>query len=182
MGARGLTALSKALSSPPDCCSALRNLSLSYFCLGRKRKRSSMSPTPVHAAAAEALATHAAWDCFFRHLQRLVGLSSLSLQNCGLEDRDIRSASIAIQILPSNMLRCLRLSENSVGVPGLRVLMRAMTSRRITVPALWLRRQRPPIGEGEAKEIVQDALFKKGLFAEVRRYLPWGGLGCLLRH
>lgn len=169
VGARGVTALAKALSSSPGCCSALRYLSLSHCCLGRTRERSSTSPVLAHATAAEALAAHAAWDCFFRHLQRLSGLSSLSLQNCGLDNGDIRSASITIQILPSGMLRCLRLSENRVSAPGLRILLRALTSRKATVPALWLRRQRPPIAEAEAREIVQDALFKENLFAEVRR-------------
>lgn len=171
VGPRGVTALATALSS--SGCSNVRSLSLSYCCLGRRRRRfkkSSVSSRLSSACVADAIETaqaHTAWDCFFRHLQRMPALSSLSLQDCGIEDCDVRFASIAIQILPAGVLRCLRLSENRIGVPGVRMLLRALTSRRMRLPALWLRKQRPALVEREAMEVVKDA-FAEGLFAEVR--------------
>lgn len=177
VGPRGVTALATALSSPG--CSCLQSLSLSNCCLGRRSRRrhcrsssisrSTSSPLLVSNAAGTAGAAHAAWDCLFRHLQRLPALSSLSLENCGLEDCDIRSASIAIQILPAGRLRCLRLNGNFVGAPGLRFLLRALTSRRMRLPALWLRQQRPALVESKAREAINEA-FDAGLFAEVRTY------------
>lgn len=118
--------------------------------------------------------THSSWDCFFRHLQRLPSLSMLSLQRCGLEDRDVRSLSIALQILPAGRLRCLRLDGNCVGLSGLRMLLTALTSRRMRLPALWLRKQRPPLVESESKGIV-EAAFRDGLFAEVTEDVRGGG-------
>lgn len=125
-----------------------------------------LDPTPAHKTAA---AAHAAWDCFFRHLQRLPSLSTLSLQDCGLEDRDVRSLSIALQILPSGRLWCLRLGGNCVGESGLRMLVTALTSRRMRLPALWLTGQRPPLAESGARKILEKAFRDDGLFAEVTR-------------
>lgn len=114
----------------------------------------------------KAAAAHAAWDCFFRHLQRLASLATLSLQRCGLEDRDARSLSVALQILPAGRLRCLRLNENHVGLSGFTMLLAALTSRRMRLPALWIRGQRPPLEECGVRDLVRDA-FRDGLFAEV---------------
>lgn len=120
-------------------------------------------------------AAHTAWDCFFRHLQRLQSLSTLSLQRCGLEDCDVRSLSVSLQILPAGRLRCLRLNGNSVGLSGLRMVLTALTSRRMRLPALWLRGQRPALAESGAKEVVEEA-FRDGLFAEVGKWFGVGGL------
>lgn len=185
VGPRGVMALAKALSSPG--CSRLQYLALSYCCLGRQRFNGKPSPPPpisssrplpaqrttgsaavVGRRAAAAEHSRVAWSCFFRHLQRMPALSSLSLTDCGLDDRDIQSAAIAIQILPSGVLRCVRLGGNAIGVSGLRMVLRALTSRRMRLPALWMRRQRPVIIESEAREVVQRA-FEEGLVAEVRR-------------
>lgn len=176
VGPRGVMALARTLSSPG--CLQLRSLSMSNCCLGRRQTHlhrhlvSRMSHQPFLGTAPN-VATAAkeageAWDCFFRHLQRLLALSSLSLQSCGLGDRDVRSASIAIQILPQGRLRCLRLDGNRIGVSGLRMLLRALTSRRMRLPALWLRRQRPALVENQARKVVTDA-FGDGLYAEVRK-------------
>lgn len=182
VGPRGVTALAMALSS--SGCSSLRSLSLSYCCLGRRRRRlktKSVSSRLASACVADSTVlanAHAAWDCFFRHLQRMPALSSLSLQNCGIEDCDIRFASIAIQILPAGVLRCLRFSGNRIGVSGLRMLLRALTSRRMRLPALWLRKQRPALVESEAMDTIKEA-FAEGLFAEVRTdKMVGGGGGC----
>lgn len=157
VGTRGITALGKALSSPN--CPRLRCLSLSNCCLGRQRYNSKI--TPAAAAAA-----HEAWDVFFRHLQRMP-LLSLSLENCGLGNADIQCAANAIQIFPAGRLRCLRLGGNRVGATGLRILLRALTSKRMRLPALWVRRQHPPIIEHDARGVICRA-FKEGLLAEVR--------------
>lgn len=153
--------------------------SMSNCCLGgkawlaRRQHRGQQRPQrnislnqarpPADKAVAEA---HAAWDCFFRHVQRLESLSTLSLQRCGLGDRDIRSLSVSLQILPAGRLRCLRLNGNCVGLSGFRMLLTALTSRRMRLPALWLRGQRPALSESGAKGIVEEA-FQDGLFAEV---------------
>lgn len=179
VGPRGVNALAAALSSA-TCASRLRTLSMTNCCLGRQsRHRRGNSSTPrslassrlatnAPAATVVRAAAHTAWDCLFRHLQRMTALSSLSLQDCGLDDGDMRPVSIAVQILPAGRLRCLRLSGNSVSAKGLQVLLRALTSRKIRLPALWLRRQRPALAEDEAREVVTQA-FSEGLFAEVRR-------------
>lgn len=194
VGPRGIMALAKSLSSPD--CSRLRSLSLSHCCLGRQRYHGTRStrslslaaylltetepaggsyaePVPATAAGLVAAAAHEAWDCFFRHLQRMPELSSLSVEDCGLTDRDIQCAANAIQILPPGVLRCLRLGGNSVRASGLRVLLRALTSRRMRLPALWLRRQRPRMIESEAREVVHQA-FTDGLLAEVTRVVCIG--------
>lgn len=173
VGPRGITVLASALSSPR--CAGLRSLSMSNCCLGQNRRTNKHSCSPLTSsscsvppkAATTARLAHASWDCFFRHLQRLPVLSSLSLQNCGLEDLDVRYASIAIQILPAGQLRCLRLDGNCIGSPGLRMLLRALTSRRTRLPALWLRQQRPALVESQTQEVVKEA-FAEGLFAEVK--------------
>ena len=145
----------------------------------QRRQRQPQRHKSLNQAGAPAdktrAAAHAAWDCFFRHLQRLPSLSTLSLQRCGLEDRDARSLSVSLQILPAGRLRCLRLNGNSVGISGLRMLLTALTSRGMRLPALWLRGQRPALLEGEAKRIVEEA-FRDGLFAEVK---AGGGVGRL---
>lgn len=194
VGPRGIVALAKSLSSPD--CSRLRSLFLSHCCLGRQRYRGSGStrslsraaymltetdatggsyvePVPPTAAGLAAAAAHEAWDCFFRHLQRMPELSTLSVEDCGLTDRDIQCVANAIQILPTGVLRCLRLGGNSVRASGLRVLLRALTSRRMRLPALWLRRQRPRMIESKAREIVHQA-FTEGLLAEVTRVVCIG--------
>ncbi|CAM9696611.1 unnamed protein product, partial [Scytosiphon promiscuus] len=194
VGPRGVTCLAVALSSPG--CSQLRSLSMSHCCLGRRRRPNRLQcknyyryyhdhqlqrsngpllhPAPAQKTATEA---HASWDCFFRHLQRLPSLSTLSVQDCGLHDRDVRSLSIALQILPSGCLRSLRLSGNSVGVFGLRMLLTALTSRRMRLPALWLRGQRPPLAESGARRIIEDAFRDDGLFAEVEFERPFEVMG-----
>lgn len=145
----------------------------------QRPQRNTASPKQARAPAdkttAEA-AAHASWDCFFRHLQRLRSLSTLSLQRCGLEDRDVRSLSVSLQILPADRLRCLRLNGNCVGLSGLRMLLTALTSRRMRLPALWLRGQRPALSESGAMGIVEEA-FRDGLFAEVRGWTGDGELG-----
>lgn len=165
VGAPGVKALARAFSSSGS--RSLRSLSLSYFCLGRHNER--LPPASSIAMARIAEATHAAWESFFRHLQRLQALSSLSLERCGLDDRDMGSVSIAIQILPRDKLVCLRLSYNSFSASGLRTLLRALTSRKVVLPSLWLRRQQPLMPEHETRTIVARA-FEKGLFAEVNRH------------
>ncbi|CAM9360598.1 unnamed protein product [Ectocarpus fasciculatus] len=183
VGPRGVAALATALST--SGCLQLQHLSMSNCCLGRKKKRrrrhhhdcktSLINPASVSVekAAAEA---HAAWDCFFRHLQRLPSLATLSIQDAGLENRDVRSLSIALQILPADRLRCLRLNGNCVGESGLRMLLTALTSRRRRLPALWLRRQRPALAESGAREIIKGA-FRDGLFAEVEFERPFEVMG-----
>ncbi|CAB1101527.1 unnamed protein product [Ectocarpus sp. CCAP 1310/34] len=175
VGPRGVAALATALST--SGCSQLQHLSMSNCCLGRPKGRrrrhhhgrktssSNLASVSAEKAAAEA---HAAWDCFFRHLQRLPSLATLSIQDAGLENRDVRSLSIALQILPADRLRCLRLNGNCVGESGLRMLLTALRSRRRRLPALWLRRQRPALVESGAREIFERA-FRDGLFAEVKR-------------
>ncbi|CAM9144889.1 unnamed protein product, partial [Hapterophycus canaliculatus] len=198
VGPRGVTTLAAALSSTG--CSQLRNLSMSHCCLGRRRLRNCplcknhhhhyhhphhhqqqhsstgplLDPEPTQKTSA---AAHASWDAFFRHLQRLPLLSTLSLQDCGLQDRDVRSLSIALQILPSGRLRCLRLSRNCVGKSGLRMLLTALTSRRMRLPALWLRGQRPALAESGVRRIVEDAFRFDGLFAEVEFERPFEAMG-----
>ncbi|CAN0385559.1 unnamed protein product [Pylaiella littoralis] len=169
VGPRGVMTLAMALSSPG--CSRLRNLSLSNCCslAWRRPNREQHRLRPAAAAAVPSklkTAMHSSWDCFFRHLQRLPSLSTLSLQRCGLEDCNIRSLSIALQILPVGRLRCLRLDDNYVGRSGLKMLLMALTSRRMRLPALWLRNQRPALVESESKRVV-EAAFQDGLFAEV---------------
>ncbi|CBJ25529.1 hypothetical protein Esi_0003_0165 [Ectocarpus siliculosus] len=183
VGPRGVAALATALST--SGCSQLQHLSMSNCCLGRQKQRrrrhhhgcktSLLNPASVSAekAAAEA---HAAWDCFFRHLQRLPSLATLSIQDAGLENRDVRSLSIALQILPADRLRCLRLNGNCVGESGLRMLLTALTSRRRRLPALWLRRQRPALVESGARDIFEGA-FRDGLFAEVEFERPFEVMG-----
>lgn len=163
VGARGVNDLSTALSSLG--CRSLRSLSLSHCCLGRQSRWHASMPCFARVAAAKA--AHAAWDCFFRHVQRLPALGYLSLEHCGLQDCDVRGASIAVQILIPGSLRCLRLGRNSISASGLRTLIRALLSRRMALPALWMRRQRPPISEQDAKAVVANA-FGEGLLAEVR--------------
>ncbi|CAM9461269.1 unnamed protein product [Laminaria digitata] len=181
VGPRGLTALATALSSA-RCAPRLRTLSMSNCCLGqqsRHQRSSSSTPRPpalsrlaTNASTATVrAAAHAAWDCLFRHLQRMTALLSLTLQDCGLDDGDMRPVSIAVQILPAGRLRCLRLNGNSISVKGLQVLLRALTSRKIRLPALWLRQQRPALVESEAREVVKQA-FSEGLFAEVEFERP----------
>lgn len=134
----------------------------------RHRQRSTcLRPAAAVLPSKLKTAIHSSWDCFFRHLQRLTSLSTLSLQRCGLEDRDVRSLSIALQILPAGRLRCLRLNDNSIGLSGLRMLLTALTSRRMRLPALWLRKQRPALVESESKGVIESA-FQDGLFAEVK--------------
>ena len=177
VGPRGVNALAAALSSA-GCAPRLRTLSMSNCCLGqqsRHRRGNSSTPRPLAwsrlatnaSTATIKAAAHTAWDCLFRHLQRMTALLSLSLQNCGLDDYDIRPVSIAVQILPAGRLRCLRLSGNSISAKGLQILLRALTSRNVRLPALWLRQQRPALVENEAREVVKQA-FGEGLFAEVR--------------
>lgn len=169
VGPRGVTALAEALSSPG--CYHLYSLSISNCCRGRQnrklRSKHSISRSPSSNETASAgHATCAGWHCFFRHLQRLKMLSLLSLQSCGLKNCDARSLSVALQILPAGQLRCLRLSDNSIGIPGLQMLLRALISRRMRLPALWLRRQQPALAESEARDVIADAL-NEGLFMEV---------------
>lgn len=193
VGPRGVTALATALSSS-GCARRLRTLSMSNCCLGqqsRHQQRGSPStplspPAPLrlatNASTAAKTAAHMAWDCLLRHLQRMTALLSLSLQDCGLDDSDMRPVSIAVQILPAGLLRCLRLSGNSISVKGLRVLLRALTSRKIRLPALWLRKQRPAFIESQTREVVKHA-FSEGLFAEVRKdpYLEHQVIAAMIR-
>ena len=186
VGPRGVKALATALSSA-TCAPRLRTLSFDNCCLGQHslhRRGNSSTPRSVassrlatNAPTAKIVraAAHTAWDCLFRHLQRMTALLSLSLQNCGLDDSDMRPVSIAVQILPAGRLRCLRLSGNSISAKGLQILLRALTSRKIRLPALWMRRQRPALAEDEAREVVTEA-FSEGLFAEVRRRDLFGDL------
>ena len=186
VGPRGVKALATALSSA-TCAPRLRTLSFDNCCLGQHslhRRGNSSTPRSVassrlatNAPTAKIVraAAHTAWDCLFRHLQRMTELLSLSLQNCGLDDSDMRPVSIAVQILPAGRLRCLRLSGNSISAKGLQILLRALTSRKIRLPALWMRRQRPALAEDEAREVVTEA-FSEGLFAEVRRRDLFGDL------
>lgn len=162
-------------------CTCAVSQSMSNCCLGGKSwlarknrrqqhyRRRNTSRNQARAPTSKTVAaTHAAWDCFFRHLQRLPSLSTLSLQRCGLEDRDVRSLSVSLQILPAGRMRCLRLNGNCVGLSGLRMVVTALTSRRMRLPALWLRGQRPALAESGAKGVVEEA-FRNGLFAEVGR-------------
>lgn len=163
------------LQSMSNCCLGGK----SWLTRNHRRQQQPRHNTLLDQAGAPAektmAAAHAAWDCFFRHLQYLESLSTLSLQDCGLEDRDVRSLSVSLQILPAGRLRCLRLNGNRVGLSGLRMLLTALSSRRMRLPALWLRGQRPALSEGGAKGIVEEA-FRDGLFAEVRECLGGAGM------
>lgn len=53
------------------------------------------------------------------------------------------------------------------------MLLMALTSRRMRLPALWLRNQRPALVESESKRVV-EAAFQDGLFAEVLQRMGEG--------
>jgi tetratricopeptide (TPR) repeat protein len=172
----GLSCLSRALSRP--------GCGLQRFSIRNAGAGCSIGTAPIKFYTEPRCELFArwgqAWQMLFRCVQHLKSLEILDLCNCGLRDDNMADLAVAVQV--ARWLRVVKLNGNRISVKGLSMLLLAGCSKKMRMPALWARMQRPLLSLCSVESMLDD-LFHRGLsaVAEVERHDGQGGTTLLER-